>query len=193
MATCKIRIHLPLKDDLTPDTTNVGHYDLQLSGNLSISCPYASNDSKTFTKKYTNPIISFGTRGISIYDNSEYSPESQLMFCSLSFVTSSFAPLVTWFDDCACKYIEQTNISNRGNSDLFEATIGDFVTYAPEKTSCFAALAAWCERLGYTKLIDIYNDATYPNGLYNSNGYKKYTAWPMFKTYYRYWTFDKLT
>jgi len=157
MATCKIRVHLPLESDHTPDVDNNGHYDLQVKGGtLTVSLPYESDSSKIYKKTYNNPIISFGKQGVSIYDNGVYTPENNLMFCSLSFSASSLSPISAWLSDNKCVYSGVKNIANRGNSDTFNATIGDFVTYAPEKTSCFAALAEWCDRLGYSTLLNIY-------------------------------------
>lgn len=192
MATCKIRVHLPLNSDRTPDVDNNGHYDLQVKGKLAVSLPHESNSSQIYKKTYNNPIISFGTQGVSIYNEGVYTPEANLMFCSFSFSASSLSPISEWLTDNECVYTGVKNIASRGNSDTFKATIGDFETYNPAKTSCFAALAEWCARLGYSNLLTIYNNCTKPNGGYDANGYKKYIVWPMFKDYHLDWSFDSV-
>lgn len=81
---------------------------------------------------------------------------------------------------------------SKDNIDKYKVTSGRFQTYSTEKNNCFAALAEWCNMLGYTAPMSIYNKYTYPNGKFDSNGYKNYTAWPIFHKYHHLWIFDDL-
>lgn len=195
MATCKIRIYLPLKSDLTPNVSEVGHFDMQIMGNFKLKLAKLNGGSELFEKTYTKPIVSYaagenGVGQVSIYNFGTFTIPSNWMLCTTPFDTSDISKLESTLNS-ACRFVK-TATSDLGTYDAFHVTAGEFKKYDRERHSCFAALAAWCDVLGNSYLKTIYNNCTYPNGKYDAEGFKKYTAWPMFKSYYQAWSFDKI-
>lgn len=186
MAECIVRIHLILNSDLTPFTSNTGHFDIQLRGSVTIK-----------GKVYSNPIISYAGEiidnkkvgAVTIWNNGNYTLEKNKMLCTFSLETSSFDPLETWLN-ANCTFSKSEN-----GSDIYQVTKGEFTSYSPITHSCFAATAVWCDLMGYSYLKTLYEKYTYPNGMdseHSETGYKNYTAWPLFKTYHRAWNFAEL-
>lgn len=195
MATCKIRIYLPLKSNLTPYVSEVGHFDMQIIGNFTLRLPKLDDDSELFERTYTNPIISYaagknGVGQVSIFNFGAHNLPSSWMLCTTPFDASNVSDLQSALTS-VCKFVGATT-DDFGTYDAFYVTSGEFKNYDYGRHSCFAALAVWCDILGNSYLRTIYNNCTYPNGKYDAEGYKKYIAWPMFKSYYQAWSFDKI-
>lgn len=185
MATCKVRIYLPLTKTLTPDTKKTGHYEIQIIGPISFRVPTYNNTLVIKTLSYTNPIISYGSEGISIYDNGGCSCPKNKMLCTLSINVSSFKSFKSWIK----RYCEYDGSSSSSTKDILKVTSGDYKKYSTQKRNCFGAVSEWCNCMNYATLKSIYESSTFPNDKYDSSGYKKYIAWPMFKSYYKNWTF----
>lgn len=187
MATCIVRIYLPLKNDLTPNVDNVGHYDVQVLGTISLSIPVDGASGKT----YTNPIVSYGSDGLSIYNNGGYILEDKWMLCTIAYDSAILGFFESWLNQL-CEYIGGTKT---GNGDLFKVTGGGYEVYSKQTHSCFAAVADWLALMGDSTLKNIYNAYTYPDGTDSApaeEGYKNYGAWSMFEKYYRHWNVVQL-
>lgn len=189
MANCKVRIYLPLNSDLTPKTGNVGHFDIQMVGNVTLTIPVDG----TLGKTYTNPIISYGSHGVSIYNNGNYTLDSKTMLCSITYSDLNVSKLEEWLN-LYCDFAYSEN-SSHGPRDNFYVTGDGFETYSKATHSCFAACARWLSLMGNNTLKSIYENYTYPNGTnkaHDPDGYKNYIAWAMFKPYYRAWNIVEL-
>lgn len=62
---------------------------------------------------------------------------------------------------------------------IYRITSGPFAYYDFDDTNYFAALAAWCDKLGYGVLQNIYD---------SSSSCEDYFAWRMFERYGHAWT-----
>lgn len=197
MATCKVRIHLPLNSDLTPNVAHTGHFEIQIIGTLTLSVRnYGESDEVAPTTRiYTNPIVSYGDGAlVSIYNNGQYTLGGNRMLCTISQDASIMGFLESWFNQ-VCQYQGVDTNNDHGTPDILKVVSGGFATYSYETHSCFAAVAEWLSALGNDTLLNIYNENTWPNGTdkaHNATGYKNYTAWPMFKRFYRSWNFEVL-
>lgn len=190
MADCKVRIYLPLKDDLTPDTLNVGHYDIQVVGTVSLTIPVDGALGKT----YTNPIISYASGCVSIYNNGNYTLNSKTMLCSITYSGLNVSKLEEWLN-LYCVFTSSDKNDGEGPKDNFSVTGDGFETYSYATHSCFAACARWLSLMGNDTLKNIYEHFTYPNGTdkaYDPYGYTNYIAWAMFETYYKAWDMVQL-
>ena len=190
---CFIRIRLLLTDELKPDRDGIGHFDLQINkANFHFESKTYNNYSETkITRSYTNPIISYGGGGyVTVCDASNDTMIDKTMMCKHKIIGNDQGvdEIIDWLE----KYCEFDSEKSSNIVHKYKVTSGKFKTYEKADRSCFACAAVWCELLGYSTLMNIYNENTYPKGKLDSNGYKKYTAWPMFRTYHRSWIFDKL-
>ena len=194
MATCKVRIHLPLNDNLTPKVDNTGHFDIQIMGSFTISVRnYGESDAVTPTiRSYTNPIISYGTGAlVTIYNNGQFTLGAKRMLCTISMNAPVLGFLESWFNQ-SCQYLRS---EENGAVHLLQVVSGGFSTYSYETHSCFAAVAEWLAALNNDTLLNIYRECTWPNGMeasHDPEGYKKYIAWAMFKRFYKSWDFEIL-
>lgn len=168
--TCKIRIYLPLQDNLCPNQAGTGHFDIQImKSNFSV-----------FGRTYTNPVISYAGNGVTIANGTKavIPPNHMLCYLAVTVSDSDVSKLITdWLEEYC-----QNN-----NSDVYPVVKGDFKTYTLQRYNCFGAVADWMNVMGEPYLKSIHTK--YSN---SGDGYKNYTAWPMFKTYYKAWVFDTL-
>ena len=168
--TCRINIYLPLNNDLTPDTDNVGHFDIQiLKSSVSL-----------MNKTYSNPHISYGGEGVTITNGSDFTLGSKCMRCYMPFTVTDDD--ITTLDNNWLKRYCATSSTN-----TYDVTSGDFKTYRKERYNCFGAAAQWCHLMGYSTLKSIYD--RYTN---DGDGYKNYIPWAMFNTYHMAWTYAAL-
>ena len=188
MATCIVRIYLPLKNDLTPNKDSEGHYDVQVLGTISLSIPVDGASGKT----YTNPIVSYGSKGLFIYNNGGYILRDKWMLCTIAYDNAFLGFFESWLNQF-CEFNKHEN-SDEGIRDVFNVS-GEYEVYSKQTHSCFAAVADWLVAMGDNTLKNIYNAYTYPDGTDSApaeEGYKNYGAWAMFEKYYRHWNVVQL-
>lgn len=164
--TCKIRIHLPLTSGLKPDTGNTGHYDIQIM----------KTGLTLLGKTYNNPIISYGSDGVSIYNGSEFAPRTRCMYCHAP-ITVTDANISNFVTNWLEKYCDGAT-----GAGLHKVTSGAYANYSKEKYNCFGAVGEWCALMGDSFLKSIHD----------SNSYTGYIAWVMYKQYHTAWIFDQL-
>lgn len=182
MAKGTVRIYLQFSGKIP--NYDVGHYELQVEGQITVH-----------GKSYVNPILSYGVKGnsLDIFNNGAQGLTDNWMLCTAAFDFDSgkLALLENWLNSC-CGTTYTVGEVPGGISDRYYVEYGDFHKYETERYNCFAAVAVWCELLGNPALKGIYNQYSYPNGVYNPNGYTNYGAWAMFGNYYRSWVFEML-
>ena len=168
--TCKIRIYLPLSNQM-PATGSSGHYDIQIM----------KTGLKLLGKTYDNPIISYGgvdSKGkVKIMNGRSYTPLSSHMYCHapITVTDTNISDFVSgWLDTYCDKDTE--------NGGTYDVTSGGYKTYTKEKYNCFGAVGEWCALMGDSFLKSIHDTKTY----------KEYFAWPMYKQYHTAWIFDVL-
>jgi hypothetical protein len=164
--TCKIRIHLPLTSYLKPDKGNSGHYDIQIM----------KTGLTLLGRTYNNPIISYGSNGVEIYNGSSFAPRSQCMYCHAP-ITVTDAQISNFVQKWLEEYCDTT-----AGTDTHKVTSGDYTTYTKEKYNCFGAVGEWCALMGDSFLKSIHDTKTY----------KEYFAWPMYELYHTAWIYDAL-
>nr|DAR40796.1 MAG TPA: Suv3 C-terminal domain 1 [Caudoviricetes sp.] len=164
--TCKIRIHLPLTSGLKPDTSNPGHYDIQIM----------KTGLTLLGKTYNNPVISYGGGQVWIYNGSEFSPQAKYMYCHapITVTDEEIRNFVTGWLDTYCD--KKTGV------DIHDVTSGDYQNYSLAKNNCFGAVGEWCALMGDPFLKSIHD----------KNAYTAYIAWEMYKQYHAAWIFDAL-
>ena len=194
MATydCFVRIWLPLTSALKPNTSSTGHFDIQINApTFSFATKaYGSNSDAVTTRTYLNPVISYASDGVTVYNAENFEIPENCLMCKFQFTgdDAGIANVIEWLET----YCEYNAAASSSDTHVYKVTSGDFETYSVGEHSCFACAAVWCNLLGYSTLLNIYNNYTYPNGSYDSDGYENYTAWPMFRAYHRGWIFDEL-
>lgn len=195
MATynCYIRTWLPLTVELKPNTGSTGHFDLQINKtNFEFATKtYGSSSATKTTRSYDNPILSYGGGGyVTVYDSADYVMDDDMLMCKYKFTgnDTGISDVIEWLET----YCEYDAAESSSTIHKYKVVSGKFATYNKIDRSCFACAAVWCEMLGYSTLMNIYNNYTYPNGNLDSDGYKNYTAWPMFRANHRAWIFDAL-
>lgn len=168
--TCKIRIYLPFNDNLCPDQNEKGHFDIQIM----------KSDFKVFNTPYVNPIISYAGNGVTITNgaNQVLPDKSMLCYLAVTVSESDISALITNWLEAYCR--------NDG-SNVYPVIGGDFKNYTVQRYNCFGAVADWMNVMGEPYLKSIHSK--YSD---NGDGYKNYTAWPMFRSYYKAWVFDSL-
>ena len=180
---CYVRVYVPLTSSGTPDTSSLGHFDLQIDGINDASLPF---DSHTNIRK---PVFSFG--GINGAGYVKIFPETKtnvfynnnMLLCKWHFTATSamVQSFVTTMQNMLTYQSKSNDIS------LYKVTSGPYQTYSVNRYNCFGATAAWCSWLGNNTLANIYNQ--YTN---DGTGYQSYAAWEMFNANYPAWRFTSL-
>ena len=163
--TCKIRIYLPLSNQ-KPNTGNPGHYDIQIM----------KTGLTLLGKTYNNPIITYGSGGVEIYNGSNFSPASNYLYCHapITVTDAQISNFVTNWLEAYCD-------GNTG-SDSHAVVSGDYKNYSLSKNNCFGAVGEWCALMGDSYLKSIHDSKTYT----------EYYAWAMYKQYHTAWIYDGL-
>lgn len=179
--TCHARIWLPTEGvgKAYLKGNEHGHYDLRIDNNGS----NLSFDGHTFT----DPVFSYSgydynnqnVGAVTLYSSAEtnhYITGHGRLYHA-TFIADS--DLVREFIDWLKGYLGTSFEINDTHGFIYRVTSGPFAYYDFDNSNCFAALAAWCNKLGYNVLQNIYD---------SSSSCEDYFAWRMFERYGHAWT-----
>lgn len=196
--TCDIRIWLPLNENLLPKTDGKGHFDLVIN-----KSQFTVTGRNGTPKTYSYPVLSYagvwennickGT--LTIYNEASNPLTAHSMFAKSRVETddNGINNIISWINS-HCDLVETEDTAqavyrvNTGDSSTDE----DFSQYSMPEKNCFAMTALFCKLAGNDYLWSIYRGFSYPNGHNDADGYKRYYAWAMFKTYHRAWRLTEL-
>lgn len=164
MANCYVRVWIPHDPD-----ENWGYYDLYIEGSVTV---------KGTTLK--NAVFAYGSDSkLYIYPENRttknYPVSKWVGYTAYRWKFSSSK--ISNFETKINKVI--SSIDSSSNANLVKCNIESdnvFATYSRKEINSFAAVAAWCNWLGKSNLLDEYNDAHdsaykkyLPKALYNDN------------------------
>lgn len=180
---CYVRVYVPLDSNGKANTSDMGYYDLQIDGLNGASLEF---DSNTNVK---SPVFAFGGSSgkgyVKIFPASKTNTfhSGKKLLCKWHFTATSAK--VQSFISTMQNMLTYQSKSN--GISLYKVNSGAFTTYNVNRYNPFGATATWCNMLGNSTLLTIYNK--YTN---DSTGYKNYAAWEMFNANYTAWRFNDL-
>lgn len=162
-----------------------GHYDIYIDGSYNIGSVNVNRKVLSYAPMYNHnrQIVSEGTKTKGcLYIFNPTDTKNVLYGCNVAgsctgytFTFNASESLVTGFAQFMTNYLG----NSYGTTGLQYHVNGPFKYYSEGDHNCFRATAIWCQKLGYSTLLDIYN---------RSQSFNDYLPKELYKLYGAYWT-----
>ena len=149
-----------------------GHYDIYIDGSYNIGSVNVNRKVLSYAPMYNHnrQIVSEGTK-----TNVLYGCNVAGSCTGYIFTFNASESLVTGFGQFMTNYLG----NSYGTTGLQYHVNGPFKYYNEEDYNCFRATAIWCQKLGYSTLLDIYN---------RSQSFNDYLPKKLYELHGAYWT-----
>lgn len=176
MANCHIRIYVACNSQGNPDSSALGHFDIQFDGTYTID-----------GRSYTNPVFSYGGGNnnpgkLTIFN----AARTATVFAGKKFKAYTYnfstSQNVNTVISNILSYLDTSNEDPvTSNAYTYDVVRGPFSTYTLTARNCFTATATFASWVGYNGLVEIAEAA--------GTNYQSYSAYNMWKKYGGAWEY----